>query len=445
MKDFMVRLLSYTDDPQSLSVAGALGCFEEKSSGIILNELNIMTSEARRKKERGVLKNSFGRGHGAVGDQNYFIFSIENLPRVATLFLCAPEYLSHLQQSLRRATASRGFYLPEVIKSSDLAKRVEEILSKSFKLYEEMKKAEIPGEDARFILPLYTKTNIQTAGDARELCHLWSMAQELGVPSIAKEVVEEMTDQAREKAPYLFEDFGFNYEKIAWRPAPFLFATKNEVMEKMIRKSFGDPVETRKVVLVSAGVEVKKFLDEETINKAVQERNEAEISILKHIHFDFLFPISLAGFHQVTRQRTWHLAVESVYEAIPESNLRMVIPPSVIKSPFCDAFMQQYAEMMDLFWCTPLRSESVGLIPHALKIYVLAHIDGWNAIHSIGKRTCKEAQWEIRSIAWQMAKIIKEEFPALGKWVEPQCITYGECPEKDDCGYYKKKTISKEG
>ncbi|GAH38656.1 unnamed protein product, partial [marine sediment metagenome] len=247
MNEFKVRLLGYTDNPQSLSVAGALSCFEEKSSNVVLNELNAMSPEARRKKEKGVLKNSFGRGHGAVGDQNYFIFSIENLPRVATLFLCAPEHLSHLQQSLRRATASRGFYLSEQIKKSDPHRTVERSLSNAFELYEKMKEAGIPGEDARFILPLYTKTNIQTGGNARELCHLWSMAQEPGVPSIVKEVVEEMINQAREVAPYLFEDFGFNYEKIAWRPAPFLFAQENKGMKKIAEEAGH-----KKVVLISS-------------------------------------------------------------------------------------------------------------------------------------------------------------------------------------------------
>lgn len=433
MKEFKVRLLSYTDNPQLLSVAGALACFEEKSSDKILKELNAMEPEERKEKERRVLKNSFGRGHGAVGDQNYFIFSIENLPRVATLFLCASEYLSHLQQSLRRATASRGFYLPEVIKNSDLGKKAEEVSSKSFKLYEEMKKAKVPGEDARFILPLYTKTNIQTGGDARELCHLWSMAQNPGVPSIVREVVEEMINQTREVAPYLFEDFGFNYEKIAWRPAPFLFAQENKGMKKIAEEAGH-----KKVVLISSDTKLKQFLDKEVIERAIQERNEAEISMLKHIHFDFLFPISIAGFHQVTRQRTWHLAVESIHEAVLKGDSRMVVPPSIANSSFSYGFIHQYREMMDLLKDSPL-TEAIGLVPHAFKIYVLAHIDGWNAIHSIGKRTCIEAQWEIRNIAWNMAKIIKKEFPALGKWVEPQCITYGECPEQEDCGYYKKK------
>ncbi|MBI2041717.1 MAG: FAD-dependent thymidylate synthase, partial [Candidatus Nealsonbacteria bacterium] len=174
-KDFQVKIIGVTKNPQLLSTAGALGCFDEKSSGQLIGDLSALSAEERDKKERAVLKNSFGRGHGSVGDQNCFIFSIENLPRAATLQLCQPHYLAHLQQSLRRAKASRGFHLPEIIKNSSYGKMAEEILSASFSLYEKMSKAGIPDEDARYILPLYTRTNIQTLGNARELCNLWKM------------------------------------------------------------------------------------------------------------------------------------------------------------------------------------------------------------------------------------------------------------------------------
>ncbi len=86
--------------------------------------------------------------------------------------------------------------------------------------------------------------------------------------------------------------------------------------------------------------------------------------------------------------------------------------------------------------------EAAGIIPHSLKIYDLIHINGWNAVHSIGKRTCTTAQWEIRNIAWTIAKIIKKVCPAFEGWLEPQCITYGKCPEIEDCGYYKKRNVS---
>ena len=85
------------------------------------------------------------------------------------------------------------------------------------------------------------------------------------------------------------------------------------------------------------------------------------------------------------------------------------------------------------------RSEAIGVIPHSLKIYDWIHVNGWNAIHSIGKRTCQEAQWEIRFIAQKLARDIKNVAPAFEEWAEPQCITYGSCPEIKDCGYSKKK------
>jgi thymidylate synthase (FAD) len=436
MNDLKVELLNAMGNPQSLSVAGALGCFGEQSSGYFLEQLNAMDSEARAKKEEKVLRKSFGIGHGAVGDQGCFAFSIENLPRVATLFLCAPEYLSHLQQSLRRAVASRGFYLPDVIKNSDLAEEVKKVLSNSFEFYMRMSKNGVPEEDARFILPLYTKTNIQTSGDARELCHLVSMAKNPGVPSVVKEVVNEIIRLAKEKSPYLFEDFGFNYESIAWRPAPFLFADKNDGMKKLIEQESVFS-KNEEVTLVSCDTQMLEVLDDEIIDAAIRGRKEAEISLLKHVHFTFLFPISIVGFHQVTRQRTWNLAVESIYDAIQDDSSGLVTPPSIARSSFGDEFQRQHQKMMSLTREFPL-NEAIGIISHGLKVYVLAHIDGWNAIHSIGKRTCQTAQWEIRAIAWKMAKIIKREFPALSKWVEPQCIVYGKCPEDKNCGYSQK-------
>lgn len=442
MAEFKVNLIGCTKDPQLLSVAGALGCFEEKSSAQLLKELKgywFFGKKKRLKKQKGVLKNSFGRGHGSVGDQNYFIFSIEGLPRAATLQLCLPEYLAHLQQSLRRAKATRGFYLPEVVNNSVLGSKVKKILLYSFELYEKMVQADIPGEDARFLLPLYTKTNIQTGGNARELCHLWGMSHQKEVPSIVTAVVEEMISQAKKMAPYLFEDFGFNYETLAWYPSSQLFASTNKTMNGLIE------THQARVALLNWMSSIP--VTSEMMDKAIKEKNEAELSNLKHVHFEFLVPMSLTCFHQATRQRTWDHSIESIYDAaehaLNSEDKRMVMPPSIKNSEFASKFEELHNNMLNLYKELiregVSRSEAIGVIPHSLKIYDGIHVNGWNAIHAIGQRTCVTAQWEIRQIAWEMAKIIKKELPALGEWAEPQCITLGRCPEMKDCGYYQKK------
>ena len=37
-------------------------------------------------------------------------------------------------------------------------------------------------------------------------------------------------------------------------------------------------------------------------------RNEANLSMLHHVHFTFVFQSSLSAFHQIIRQRTWNIS-----------------------------------------------------------------------------------------------------------------------------------------
>lgn len=440
MTDFKIRLIGMTANPQALSTAGALGCFEEKPSTELFDELLALDEAKRDIREKAVLKNSFGRGHGSVGDQNYFVFSIENLPRLATFQLCLPEYLAHLQQSLRRAKASRGFYLSPAIAEAGLADRVNAVLTQAFQFYEKAVGLEVPAEDARFLLPLATKTNIQTAGNARELCHLWKMSQTDRVPAVIRTIVEQMITLAKEQAPDLFTDFGFNFETLAWSPSAQLYASTNKTVAELIERVHG------KAALLSWS---SFFLDHQIkamVEQAIREKDEAELANLKHIHFEFLMPMSLACLHQAIRQRTWNHSVESIYDAIgkalADNDVRMVVPSTIRKHGLLPEYQELHQRMVCLYKTLVSKGvsapEALGIIPHSLRIFDLIHINGWNALHSIGKRTCIEAQWEIRGIAWQMARAIKAKLPALGQWTEPQCITYGRCPEIRDCGYYKK-------
>ena len=434
-----VNLIAFTKGeekklgPQEISAAGALGCFKEESSGKIWYQLREMEPEKFEKTVKTVLKESAGRGHGSVVDQNLFIYSIEDVPRSATLFLCGPEYLSHEQQSLRRASPAKGYYLPREILESKLGEKAKKILDDSFKFYEKAVEAGVPKEDARNPLSLYTRTNIQTAGNARELMHLKKMSESSSVPSVVKYTVKEIMKKAEDVAPGLFEDTGHNYETLAWRPSSQFFASENKTINNILS---GKNLPEKPALLSYSGIEIS----EERIDDAVKNRNEAELANLKHIHFEFLSPMSISCFHQATRQRTWHQSVESIYDAAERS--RTVTPPKIKNSEVYEDYKRQNREMLELYSelledGVPKR-EAVGVLPHSLEIYDMMHVDGWNAVHSIGKRTCTEAQWEIRNIAREMSKHIKEKNPALGKYSEPQCIVYGECPEREPCGYFEK-------
>jgi len=447
-----VRLLAATQgvahesiSNDTLPVYSARACFTEETALALLvedrkrltlpeDDDKMLTPERLEKGIDGTLRETSGRGHGAVLDHSSFTFQIEDIPRVVTLQLCQPQYLMHLQQSLRRATASRGFYLPESISASPFLDRVVSTLDDAFALYDEMSAAGIPGEDARFVLPLYTKTNIVTTGDARELMNLHHMSRQEHMPTIVKDTVEDMIAKASDIAPHLMKERANNYEPLAWLPSCQLFAPENQNMRGLILMQGDDT--TR--MLGYAGIP----MSEEAIRRAVEERNKADLANLKHIHFTFLAKMSLACLHQAIRQRTWDQSVESIYDAAGRG--AFVTPPSVkAREDYRSRYDDMNKKMLGLYHVLVSdgvpQQDAIGVVSHALDVYDLIHINGWNAIHSIGKRTCTEAQWEIRHIAKEMARNIEKENPALGKYAKPQGITYGHCPEKKSCGLCAKK------
>ncbi|MBS3075624.1 FAD-dependent thymidylate synthase [Candidatus Pacearchaeota archaeon] len=412
-------------DPEDTASCGARGCFDEKSSrDIHKDEIARPFGEYEVRKEK-IFAETSGKGHGAVLDQSEFLFSIDNLTRASTLFLCAPQYASHLQQSLRRATAQRGFHLPKILEETS----AEEIMNQQFGLYEKMQSSGIPAEDARFILPLYTKTAIQTKIDARELMHLHSMAMQKGVPEEVKDTVEQMVKQASEVAPRLMKNRGANYEVLAWMPSSQLFAEYNRTIENLINQNFigGIPPE-RVTLLYHAGID----MTDNSVYRAVMERDEAELANMKHYHFSFLALMSIASFHQATRQRTWDQSIQTIRDALKRGYC--VIPPSIQGTKFEEAYKELNERTLKIANSFNNNPEYLGIIPHSLKVYDLIHINGWNAVHSIGKRTCTEAQWEIRSVARDMASHIKRVSPEIGKYSVPQGKIYGKCPEKKPCG-----------
>jgi thymidylate synthase ThyX len=421
-----VELVAWLQNPdigwgaEDSAFCGALGCHNELSSSNIHAEEHLKKGYDKEKER--IFKETSGRGHGAVLDQSSFAFSIDNLTRASTLFLCTPQYASHLQQTLRKVSAERGFYLPESLVSTPAKK----LMEAQFELYEEMKLGGIPPEDARYILPLYTKTTIQTLVNARELMHLDSMVKREGVPYEVKETIEEMVNLAKEKAPNLMKDRENNYETLAWLPSSQLYSHSNNTINTILddKKFNCDPIYS----LGYSGIP----MSQDAIKNAVINRDETELANLKHYHFTFLASMSLASFHQSTRQRTWDQSIQPIRESIKSG--AWITPPSIEGTAFENKYHELVKSTLNFVNKNIDYPDYLGIVPHSLHSYDLIHVNGWNAIHSIGKRTCTKAQWEIRTIAKGMVKSIKKYSPELGDYCGPQGKVYGKCPERNSCG-----------
>ncbi|MCK4997552.1 FAD-dependent thymidylate synthase [Candidatus Pacearchaeota archaeon] len=431
--------------PDDYSVSGAMGCFAEESSTDIHQRHSIDGELYKGRDWEGtkelLMKETSGRGHGAVLDKGIFSWSIDNLTRESTLFLCGPQYASHLQQSLRRASAEKGFR--EVDFDSEIgekgfrevdSKEGNKIMEKQFRLYDDMKSAGIPTEDSRIILPLKAKTTIDTTWDARELMHLDSMAKRMNVSSDILDTVRIMYEQAENVAPAIMKEREKNLEVLAWMPSNQLYAASNIPIEEMIfRREFEGSSRTNFLIDYSLGMN----MSEDYIAKAVIERDEALLANLKHTHFTFMVPMSLMSFHQATRQRTWDQSVEPLEKAVVRGSF--VMPQSIRDTRYANALTELSEESRRYVLNNIDKNRDViGVIPHNLEVYDMIHVNGWNALHSIGKRKCTTAQWEIRNKATIMGREIKEVYPALGNYCLPQGMIYGSCPERENCGKCKK-------
>lgn len=407
--------------PEELVAYGANACIKRDDS-LAIYEKHVREGRDIYKFKEKVLNVSIGSGHLSVLDQASFTFVFKNVPRITTMFIVSPIFLSHLQQSMR-SVDPYGYYIPNSIRNILEMSVVNEVI-RSFKLYYKFVSWGVPREDARFILPLYTVTNIQTIGNARELTHLYLMSKDKGVPSVTRKVIGDMWKILLQRFPILFKYFNIEVMRIRYYPAPQLFNDKNQI-------KISDPNNVVKLI----GMFNPLNLHDEIFIEALKNLDETLFNILKTIKFTLTVKISLATLHQILRQRTWWHIPESIYNAV--NTLEYIIPYSIKRRSFHRDFSYQVERQYDLYNMlidkgVP-KEEAIGVISHAHIIRDIITIDGWNMLSTIPLRRCLKAQWEIRRISNEIANYIGLQFPILGRLSSPSCLVFGYCPEKYPC------------
>lgn len=187
-------------------------------------------------------------------------------------------------------------------------------------------------------------------------------------------------------------------------------------------------------------------------------------SILEHAVFTFKIEgLSRAALAQLTRHRLASFDVQSQrYVRIPEvnsvnsdnsnsgnkgnngnngnsSNNVLIFPESIKESSFYNEakgimgyVMTLYQRMVDAgIPCEDARY----ITPQAVPTTLIMTMNARELLHFFSLRTCNRAQWEIRELADQMLKIVKQTEPRIFYLAGPACVTTGTCPEKKPCGY----------
>ena len=186
-----------------------------------------------------------------------------------------------------------------------------------------------------------------------------------------------------------------------------------------------------------------KLLDEMTDEKAakfLQKLNDlGHQSPLEHVSFTFAISgVSRALLAQITRHRLASFSVRSQrYCGFNSSDF--IEPPSIAKSEVEDIFNDALADTKSnydkLIEAGIAKEDARMVLPNAAATSMVVTMNARELLHFFGLRCCTRAQWEIRNVANEMAKLAKKTAPNLFAKAGAACEQLGYCPEdKFSCG-----------
>jgi thymidylate synthase ThyX len=426
--------------PDVFIAVEGMGTFEGISLEKKLEKLYSEGRDPMRMAAR-VHRESTRRGHASLTTSVQFMVEVSDCSRAFSMLLVAPPFGSYLQESQRRAKIDPDYFVtPQPFTNNgDYEFAVENAVQTYFKLLEEG----VELEDARYILPLCTKTSLFISCSLENYVAFMQLRRTSGLeeflPAEVWEFAEKFEKIARSRAPSMIEARLRFENRLATYPFPNPFKPRDTLMEKLISENkYPD-----KPIILSVYAALKSLPD--LGNLLSTQNKETYDSLNPLITVNTLEPVSLVAYHQLIRHRTIPTAVESIYTAAeralgnPEKNI--VIPPSIrkeekLKAMFLEAAMNSLKAYKRLVNEGFRISDAVLVLPQCLRIFITRLYNGFNLLHPSGflaTRTCSYAQWEVREIAYKIMYELRKRLPSISPIVGEKCKHLGFCPEKSWC------------
>lgn len=178
------------------------------------------------------------------------------------------------------------------------------------------------------------------------------------------------------------------------------------------------------------------------------------LSPIEHASFTFgIEGISRSLLAQITRHRIASFSVKSqryVGEDSLDNSRRdgvfnYVIPPRIVELGADE--VREYHRQMEMiqqwydYWLDKLaahgdsaKEDARFVLPNAAETKLVVTMNARQLLHFFAVRCCNRAQWEIRGLATEMLRLVRQVAPVIFRGAGPGCLT-GPCPEgKMSCG-----------
>ena len=197
-----VELLGYSPEPDFITGMAALLTHSELQPYLL--------KKIDKKQVKDILDKVIKMGHTSVVEHSLFTFSISGVSRALTHQLVRHRIASYSQQSQRYVKLSSPRYItpPSIKQYPNIKKQYDKVIDDLWTLYKKIQKEGIPLEDARYILPNATNSNIIVSMNARSLLNFFDLRCCLYAQWEIRKLAYKMLKLVKEVAPVIFSCAG---------------------------------------------------------------------------------------------------------------------------------------------------------------------------------------------------------------------------------------------
>lgn len=175
------------------------------------------------------------------------------------------------------------------------------------------------------------------------------------------------------------------------------------------------------------------------------------LSTIEHVNFTFgVEGVSRSLLAQITRHRIASFSVKSQRYVSEASNhgkevFNYIVPPRIAALGNSEVleFKRQMEQMQQWYdyWIEKLvvhgdsaKEDARFMLPNAAETKLAVTMNARELFHFFSVRCCNRAQWEIRALATEMLRLVRQVAPVLFQDSGPNCLV-GSCPEgRMSCG-----------
>jgi len=202
-----VTLLEKSPSPTAMTATAARTCYSANSPDAIVERWRTKPDDMVKTVDR-----VRAAGHHSTLEHNIYVFGVTGLSRAATHQLVRHRHLQFDQQSQRYLAfkeAQFPYVKPARVSSLPaVSAQFDNLMAEVGRVYRAMMDAGIPSEDARFVLPNATASQLVVSGNARA----WYEFLTLRTCNMAQWEIREMSFQVlrilKREDPVLFKDAG---------------------------------------------------------------------------------------------------------------------------------------------------------------------------------------------------------------------------------------------